>query len=70
MEDFVKRMIAEKEELKERVDLLNKFMDTDIYKKLSDYERELLNNQLAAMEEYLRILSCRIGLYIKSEYIK
>ena len=70
MEDFVKRMIAEKEELKERVDILNKFMNTDMHNKLSDYESELLNSQLSAMEEYLRLLSCRIGLYIKSEYIK
>lgn len=70
MEDFVKRMIVEKEELKERIDKLNKFMNTEVYERLSDYESELLNNQLATMEEYLKLLSCRIGLYIKSEYIK
>lgn len=70
MPDFIKRMIAEKEELKERVDILNEFMDTEMYEKMSDYESELLHSQLSAMEEYLRLLSCRIGLYIKSEYIK
>ena len=70
MEDFVKRMIIEKEELKERIDKLNKFMNTEVYGGLSDYESELLNNQLATMEEYLKLLSCSIGLYIKSEYIK
>lgn len=70
MEDFVKRMIIEKEELKERIDKLNNFMNTEVYERLSDYESELLNNQLATMEEYLKLLSCRIGLYIKSEYIK
>ena len=70
MEDFVKRMIIEKEELKERIDKLNNFMNTEVYERLSDYESELLNNQLAVMEEYLKLLSCRVGLYIKSEYIK
>lgn len=70
MEDFVKRMIAEKEELKERIDGINNFIESDKYDDLTDDESDLLYEQLECMIKYLKVLSGRIGLYITKEDIK
>lgn len=65
MEDFVKRMITERDELKERIDQLKDFIDhvENGNAKVSDYEFDWLTSQLEYMEKYYIILNTRIGFH-------
>ena len=65
MEDFVKRMITERDELKERIDKLKKFIDQvdNGNAKVLDYEFDAMRTQLDYMEKYYVILNTRIGFH-------
>jgi len=56
----VERMIAEGEELAERVQKLGQFLIGDVIKTLPETEQTLLSAQCGAMTAYLQILSLRI----------
>lgn len=66
MEDFVKRMITERDELKERIDKLEDFIlkvkNGDVI--VSKPELELLESQLEYMKKYYIVLDTRIGFHI------
>ncbi len=63
MEAYVKRMMEEKIQLKERIDRLNIFIFVDpIYADLSQENKDLLCEQLLHMEKYFDVLSQRITL--------
>lgn len=65
MEDFVKRMIIERDELKERIDKLEKFINQvdNGNAKVLDYEFDAMRGQLDYMEKYYVILNTRIGFH-------
>lgn len=69
MEDFVKRMITERDELKERIDKLKDFIDhvENGNAKVLDYEFDAMRGQLDYMEKYYVILNTRIGFHTISE---
>ena len=69
MEDFVKRMITERDELKERIDKLKKFIDQvdNGNAKVLDYEFDAMRTQLDYMEKYFVILNTRIGFHTTSQ---
>lgn len=58
MPDYVKRMIAEHKELKERIQKLKKFFDGDV--KLPEQKENLMLAQYHAMETYDFILVQRL----------
>ena len=60
MPDYVKRMIAEHKELKERIQKLKKFLEGDV--KLSEQKENLMLAQYHAMETYDFILAQRLAI--------
>lgn len=67
MQDFLKRVINEREELNNRLVKLNKFLSSDIFSRLSTEEQSLLEKQSETMEVYLSILDKRINYYRNKE---
>lgn len=63
MEDFVKRIVKEKEELDIKITNLENFMETDKYIKLEVAEKILMTAQIRAMINYTEILGKRIKYY-------
>lgn len=65
MEDFVKRMITERDELKERIDKLEDFISKvkNGDATVSEPELELLESQLEYMKKYYIVLDTRIGFH-------
>lgn len=67
MEQFVKRMKNEAEDLEGKVNRLEKFVNDDSaqskFKQLSKEEQEMDKQQLAYMKGYLGILKQRIKLH-------
>lgn len=59
-DSFVDRMQLELDELDERINKLEKFIETDSFISLEETDRNLLNEQLQAMHSYLCVLSCRM----------
>lgn len=57
------RVLAERDELQDRVGKLILFTDTSIYRKLEPAERWRLVHQLTAMRKYLQILNERIDAW-------
>lgn len=57
------RVIAEQQELQQKLDKLNEFMKGEIYAKLDQQSRELLFQQSGAMQQYNSILLQRIQLF-------
>lgn len=61
--DYVKRMIVERDELKERTEKLSKFIATDpVHKNKQGYSKNLDLAQLKVMKKYLDILGNRLAL--------
>lgn len=61
MEDFIKRMHEELEQLKEKKDKLNDFINSNPkFNELTNINRILLINQFNAMELYYYALESRI----------
>lgn len=58
-DSFVDRMKLELDELDERIEKLEKFIESDSFMSLEETDRNLLNEQLQAMHSYLGVLSCR-----------
>lgn len=59
-DSFVDRIKLELDELDERIEKLEKFIDSDSFASLEEIDRNLLNEQLEAMHSYLGALSCRM----------
>lgn len=70
MKDFVKRMIKERDELKERIDKAEDFYynaQNSLTIVLSEFEMECLEEQIDYMKDYFRVLNTRIGYYAEIE---
>lgn len=57
---FVSRMLIEYEDLKDKLDKLGAFINSDRFKELDEENRSLLNAQYHTMYTYKVILSRRI----------
>ena len=64
MKDFVERLIVERNELTEKIEKLNTFMDSDKFKELTCEHKSLLAGQMYHMVKYRDILISRIGLSV------
>lgn len=62
MQDFVERMIEEKENLLEKIDKLFIFLGSKKFEELSEQNKVLLTQQYFAMSKYYNILSIRIKI--------
>ena len=60
MKDYQKRVVAEREELNDRLDRLIVFLGGDVFPELSVAEQERLKKQAMLMQDYLEILDERI----------
>lgn len=60
MKDYVKRMIEEHKQLKERIEKLKNFLEGDV--KLSEDKESLMLAQYHSMETYDFILASRLAL--------
>lgn len=63
MEDYQKRVIAEKEELDGRLARLEKFISSTKFSNVREEEQERLSVQAEIMKEYSEILSERIKAF-------
>jgi hypothetical protein len=63
MQPHQQRVVDEKNELGERLEKLLAFLQADLYKSLSEQERELLFFQSQVMEDYYEVLEQRIELF-------
>lgn len=61
MTDYKTRLLAERDELKDRADKLELFFHTDTYRSIDQTDQLLLKDQYAAMTEYLAVLDKRIA---------
>jgi len=64
MEDFKKRLVIERNELKEKLDKLNAFNESEKSKQLPQMQQELLLIQAGAIHTYLMVLETRINTII------
>jgi hypothetical protein len=60
MSDFKSRLNEEKSELKEKLEKLNGFIQTENFEKVDDVQKALLKIQAQAMATYLTCLEERI----------
>lgn len=67
MKPYQKRVIDEKALLDEKLDKLNKFIESDAFDALKDDDRKLLIKQEDAMSIYSDILEERIDRFQKSD---
>ena len=58
------KVLNEKKELDEKIQKHESFLDTDLFKALSETEKGLLKSQLNIMTVYSDILQLRINLFI------
>lgn len=64
MQAYQERVIAEKNELKERGDKLEQFILTDTFSRLPVAEQERMKRQLEIMAEYHEVLVERIAAFV------
>lgn len=62
MNDYIKRMNDEYDELNTRANKLADFMEGDVFEKLPIFKKQLMKSQLHAMRAYREILGARIHL--------
>lgn len=62
MQDFVKRLIVEKDELNDKWEKLRDFIATNKYNNLDNENKMLLSTQFNIMGAYLCILERRIDI--------
>ena len=62
MEEFLIRVITEKNELYDKLTKLNKFIETEKFKSLDDENQRLLKMQSSAMSIYNDVLNMRYDL--------
>lgn len=67
--DFYERMVEELRELRNRIDKLNNFTETDLFLTLSIQERVWMNEQLNAMKWYYSSLKNRVLFYRDKEVL-
>lgn len=60
--DFIERMEVELKELEEKLEKLDKFMESEKFQTLSDLNQTLLFDQAESMADYAKILKRRIKL--------
>lgn len=60
MDDFKQRLLDEKDQLEERLNKLDAFLESEKVKAIDDTQRALLKVQATAMNTYLQCLSERI----------
>ena len=60
---YQERVVAEKQELDERIAKLDAFGRTDVWKELPVAEQGRMNRQFAAMEDYSKALGERIAAF-------
>lgn len=65
LKDFQKRILEEKIALDEKIQNLAKFLTEDVFKILSDFEKDRLYRQFRIMNEYSNILNERIINFLK-----
>lgn len=63
MQPHQQRVVDEKNELGTKLEALLKFLQTELYKSLSEKEKELLYFQSQVMEDYYEVLEQRIELF-------
>jgi len=63
MKAYQKRAVVEKNELNEKIEKLETFVDGEIASELSEEEQDCLSEQLSAMMEYSTALQNRINLW-------
>ena len=63
MNDFRTRMKEELDALSEKIAKLFAFLGSDVYRRLGERDRELLNLQLQHMLAYRFVLSERLAIY-------
>ena len=64
------RLIIERDNLKEKMDALEVYNNSDVVKQLSKHHQDLLNLQFTAMLQYFGALVMRINLVIAENNIK
>lgn len=67
MEEYVKRMIIERETLSEKITKLADFILSDKFSKVERKERRMMNRQLKHMSRYREVLNDRIALHCTIE---
>ena len=60
MEEHVKRLVVERDELSDKLKKLSGFMKSDTFKKLNEDEKMILEIQKDSMKTYKRALGLRI----------
>lgn len=60
MEEHVKRLVVERDELSDKLKKLSGFMKSDSFKKLDEDDKMILKIQKDSMETYKRALGLRI----------
>ena len=63
MEAYQERVVAELEEMTKRLTALRKFIGGKIYNGLSEYEQNLLQQQVQHMQDYEAVLKKRVELF-------
>ena len=63
MEAYQERVVAELEELTKKLVALGKFIGGKIYNGLSEYEQNLLQQQVQHMQDYEAVLKKRVELF-------
>lgn len=58
--NYYDRLFIEKEDLDNRIELLERFLESDKFNEVSREQQVLLNMQFKAMQLYRVILQCRI----------
>ena len=63
MEAYQERVVAELEEVTKNLVALRKFIGGKIYNGLSEYEQNLLQQQVQHMQDYEAVLKKRVELF-------
>lgn len=63
MKPYQYRVVVEKNELDAKIAKLDKFIEGDAYKELTETEQDLLTTQGTAMQEYSAALDARIDYW-------
>ena len=63
MQDYQKRVVVEKSELDKRINNCQRFIASCVFEELPEDEQARLNQQLAHMAHYSRILGERIACF-------
>lgn len=64
MEDFKKRLVAERDELEDKIAKLEAFIGSTRFENLDERNRKLLVAQRDAMRQYSVILNVRISILL------